>query len=148
MLHFELCNRNLSKVDIIPSFIIINNKNINQHIEIISQCIDLFHKEINWNGMFDLNEARKRTKLGDIMYIGIEHNSPFGYFWVKNIDTKYFLYNVFVVSKRKDIKYTGRHLLHAVIQTFDPDKSCFAHIDEWNIKSINLFKKLGFILKS
>jgi RimJ/RimL family protein N-acetyltransferase len=94
--------------------------------------------------MFDISEARRRVVGGDTMYVGID-DEVYSYLWVNVNPTYYFIYNVFSNNIRNNPNYTGKDLLYSVIKSYLLYKDCRCEIDEWNIKSINLFKKMGFI---
>jgi hypothetical protein len=128
-------------------FLEINELNFKDSTLIIQQAIDLFNSELTWNDMFNVEISRDRISMGHRMFIGIENNKVYGYFWVDFIDDSYYFYNVFTTKNFTRFGYTGRHLLSTVIKGVLFDKPCFCKIDEWNKKSINLFKKMGFILK-
>jgi hypothetical protein len=128
--------------DIIP-LLIINLDTFDSNIPIINQCIELFKSQLEWDGMFDISEARMRIVSGDIMYVGID-DEVYSYLWVNDNPNYYFIYNVFSNNIRNNPNYTGKDLLYSVIKSYLLDKDCRCEIDEWNIKSINLFKKLGF----
>lgn len=129
--------------DIIP-LLVINSDTFDTNIPIINQCIELFNSQLEWDGMFDISEARRRVSSGDTMYIGID-NEIYSYLWVNNNLDYYFIYNVFSNNIRNNPNYTGKDLLYSVIKLYLLDKDCKCEIDDWNTKSINLFKKLGFI---
>ena len=142
----------LEKGRLIPAgkespFLEINQSNFNDFIHIIQQSIDLFNSELMWNDMFNMELSRDRISMGHRMFIGIESNKVYGYFWVEDIDDSYYFYNLFTTKNVNRFGYTGRHLLSTVIMRVLFDKPCFGKIDEWNQKSINLVKKIGYILK-
>jgi hypothetical protein len=94
--------------------------------------------------MFDITEARRRVTDGDTMYVGID-SEVYSYLWVNSNPNYYFIYNVFSNNIRNNPNYTGKNLLYSVIKSYLLAKDCKCEIDEWNVPSINLFKKLGFI---
>jgi RimJ/RimL family protein N-acetyltransferase len=129
--------------DIIP-LLVINLDTFDSNIPIINQCIELFNSQLEWDGMFDISEAKRRVVGGDTMYVGID-DKVYSYLWVNVNPTYYFIYNVFSNNIRNNPNYTGKDLLYSVIKSYLLDKDCRCEIDEWNIKSINLAKKMGFI---
>jgi hypothetical protein len=129
--------------DIIP-LLVINLDTIDANIPIINQCIGLFNSQLKWDGMFNITEARRRVAGGDTMYVGID-SEVYSYLWVNSNPNYYFIYNVFSNNIRNNPNYTGKNLLYSVIKSYLLDKDCKCEIDEWNVPSINLFKKLGFI---
>jgi len=147
MLTYYLEKGTLIPVDKESSFLEINQSNFNDFIHIIQQSIDLFNSELMWNDMFNMELSRDRISMGHRMFIGIESNKVYGYFWVEDIDDSYYFYNLFTTKNVNRFGYTGRHLLSTVIMRVLFDKPCFGKIDKWNQKSINLVKKIGCILK-
>ena len=129
--------------DTIP-LLVINLDTFDSNIPIINQCIELFNSQLEWDDMFDISEARRRIVSGDTMYIGID-DEVYSYLWVNDNPNYYFIYNVFSNNIRNNPNYTGKDLMYSVIKSYLLDKDCRCEIDEWNIKSINLAKKMGFI---
>jgi hypothetical protein len=126
------------------SLLVINLDTFDTNIPIINQCITMFNSQLEWDGMFDISEARRRVVAGDTMYIGID-NEVYSYLWVNSNPNYYFIYNVFSNNIRSNPNYTGKDLVYSVIKSHLLDKDSRCEIDEWNTQSINLFKKLGFI---
>lgn len=130
----ELLERDISNIDIFET----------TDINVIHKCIDMFNYEVKWNDMFDLNIAFNRINNGDKMFVGYYKNELFGYCWLQKIspDT-YCIFNVF--SKKEPIirNYGATDLLYLVIKNYTHD-NIVASVDDWNIKSINVFNKLGF----
>jgi RimJ/RimL family protein N-acetyltransferase len=111
----------------------------------IQKCIDLFNKEIKWDGMFDLTEAKRRIISGDIMFIGYHKNEIFGYCWLKKISERSFLYyNLFSKANPKERNYGATDLLYLIINKHT-EGEISSLIDEWNYKSIRVAEKLGFV---
>jgi hypothetical protein len=147
MLTYYLEKGTLTPIDKETPFLEVNQLNFKNSTPIIQQAIDLFNSEITWNDMFNIEKSHDRITIGHRMFIGVENNKVYGYFWVEVIDDSYYIYNLFITKNLIRFGYTGRHLLSTVINKILFDKPCFAKIDEWNQKSISLAKKTGFILK-
>jgi hypothetical protein len=144
MLEYVLHKNSLAIIsDTIP-LLVINLDTFDSNIPIINQCITMFNSQLEWDSMFDISEARRRVAIGDIMYIGID-DGVYSYLWVNHNTDYYFIYNVFSNNIRSNPNRTGKDLLYSVIKSYLLDKDCRCEIDGWNTKSINLFKKLGFI---
>jgi hypothetical protein len=137
----------LIPVDKESPFLEVNQSNLNNFTHVIQQSIDLFNSELTWDDMFNMEISHNRILIGHRMFIGVENNKVYGYFWVEVMDDSYYIYNLFTTKNIKNFGYTGRHLLYTVIKKVLFDKPCFGKIDEWNQKSINLVKKIGCILK-
>jgi hypothetical protein len=147
MLTYYLEKGTLIPVDEESPFLEVNQSNLNDFTHIIQQSIDLFNSELTWDEMFNMEISHNRISMGHRMFIGIENNKVYGYFWVEVIDNSYYIYNLFTTKNLIRFGYTGRHLLSTVINKILFNKPCFGKIDKWNQKSINLVKKMGFILK-
>jgi hypothetical protein len=147
MLTYYLEKGKLIPVDEESPFLEVNQSNLNDFTHVIQQSIDLFNSELTWDEMFNMEISHNRILMGHRMFIGLENNKVYGYFWVEIVDNSYYIYNLFTTKNVKNFGYTGRHLLCTVIKKALFDKPCFGKIDEWNQKSINLVKKMGFILK-
>lgn len=63
---------------------------------LISECINLFNSEIQWEGMFNLETALKRFSLNNRMFILLDGMEVLGHVW---FDVNY-LFNFFVSQKR------------------------------------------------
>ena len=111
---------------------------------IIQYCIDLFNSEINWYGMFNLQAAEDRIENGDKMFVSYYKNEIIGYCWLKCIDsTTHYIYNVFIKTTNYSRIYGATDMLFYVIQNYT-NTTILTNIDDWNIRSINVFTKLGF----
>ena len=95
MLTYYLEKGTLIPADKESPFLEINQSNFNDFIHIIQQSIDLFNSELMWNDMFNMELSRDRISMGHRMFIGIESNKVYGYFWVEDIDDSYYFYNLF-----------------------------------------------------
>jgi hypothetical protein len=112
--------------------------------EVIKHCIDMFNSKIKWDGMFDLIEAKNRIKTGDKLFVGYFGEIVVGYCWLKMIELEnYYLYNVFINEESKNRKYGATDLSFLIIKNNTTGK-IYIDIDEWNKKSQNVAKKLGF----
>jgi hypothetical protein len=112
---------------------------------VIKYCIDMFNSKIKWDGMFDLLEAKNRIKNGDKLFVGYcGEKIVVGYCWLKMIESEnYYLYNVFINEEFKNRKYGATDLSFLIIKNNTSGK-IYIDIDEWNKKSQNVAKKLGF----
>ena len=111
---------------------------------IIQKCINLFNSEITWADMFNVETALDRIKNGDKMFVSYYKNEIVGYCWLKCVDsTTHYIYNVFIKTTNYSRMYGATDMLFYVIQNYT-NTAVLANIDEWNIRSTNVFKKLGF----
>jgi hypothetical protein len=125
------------------------DRNISEEIEIqetydyqiIKHCIKMFNNELNWDLMFNLDDAQDRILNGHKFFVAYHEKNIYGYCWLDD-DV---IYNVFSKQHVGERNYGATDMLYLVIKnhTNGPVKS---FVDEWNKKSINVFKKLGFNL--
>jgi hypothetical protein len=144
MITFKLDNENFNYLGVEYNIIKIDNTNFEYYKHHIIKSINNFNLEINWNGMFNLDEVNHRLSNGMNMYIGILNNSPFGHVWFKEYKDGKYLYNLFVKNKTNIKEYTGKEFVSDIINRFETQYPIYADVDDWNEKSIRLFKTLGF----
>ena len=112
----------------------------------IQQCIDLFNLEIQWNEMFDIQEALNRIERGEKMFVGYKNEDIFCYCWIRqDNEQEYYLYNVFSKKPESLRKIGVIDLLYLVIKNHTTGK-IKVEIDKWNIQSQRVAKRLGFNL--
>ena len=110
---------------------------------VIHMCISMFNSEIKWDSMFTVFDALRRIDAGERMFIGQYYGNIFGYCWVIDKDYDTYIYNVFSKTTEIPRQYGATDMLYYVIKNHG-NKIISAKVDEWNVKSINVFKKLGF----
>lgn len=110
----------------------------------IQKCIDLFNLEVQWNGMFDIQEALYRIGQGEKMFVGYKNKDIFCYCWIKPYNERgYYLYNVFCKKPSSLRKIGVIDMLYLVIK--DYTKALITvDIDDWNNESQKVAKRLGF----
>ena len=137
MINFILNSDDLIYRDISDNIEIVET----QESHIIKHCIEMFNNEINWDGMFDIGEAQSRILNGHKFFVVYYQKIIYGYCWL-NDNT---IYNVFSKQHIGKRNYGATDMIYVVIKNYTngPVKS---FVDEWNKKSINVFKKLGFNL--
>lgn len=140
MIKLEISQENLIERDI-PEFVYISQMNDEL---VIKNCIEFFNSEIEWEGMFDLDIAKSRLKSGDKFFVGYQNGKIFGYCWLTRIEPKLFkVYNVFSRKTELPRLYGATDMLYCVIKNHTNGR-IIAEVDDWNIKSIRMFNKLGF----
>lgn len=111
---------------------------------VIKNCIEYFNSEISWDGMFDLEEAKRRISSGDKFFVGYQNGKIFGHCWLTQIEPELFkVYNVFSRNNEIHREYGATDMLFHVIKN-NTKGVVIAEVDEWNTKSMNVFYKLGF----
>jgi hypothetical protein len=140
VIKYELKYENLIGRSIDNDFKIVETTDKN----IIQNCINLFNSEIIWDDMFNVQTALDRIKNGDKMFVSYYKNKIAGYCWLKCIDsTTYYIYNVFIKTTNYSRMYGATDMLFYVIRNYT-NTTILTNIDDWNIRSINVFTKLGF----
>jgi hypothetical protein len=140
MIKYELKYENLIQRNIHPDFKIIETTDN----AVIKNCIDLFNSKIKWDNMFGLEEAKKRIKSGDKMYVGYFENNIVGYCWMKEISNyEYYLYNVFIEQDSTNRNFGATDLSWLIIK-YHTKGLITLDIDEWNAKSQKVAEKMGF----
>ena len=120
----------------------ISIKQITEQIE-IQKCIDLFNSEIQWNDMFNVEQALDRIERGEKMFVGYKNEDIFCYCWIRqDSEQEYYLYNLFS-KKPKSLRKIGVvDMLYLVIKYHTIGKIT-AEVDEWNIQSQRVANRLG-----
>lgn len=130
------------------------NRIVSDHIKIsksydefeIQFCIDLFNKKIEWEKMFDLNQAKERLNDNEIFYVAKYYQKIFGYAWIKHIDNNSLkIYNIFSNRENEKNPYGATDMIFLILNEFQKNTFFYAEVDEWNIKSQRVFEKLGFV---
>jgi hypothetical protein len=140
MIKYQLKYENLIQRNIHPDFKIVETTDDT----VIEKCISLFNSKIKWDGMFDLEEAKERIKLGDKIYVGYFENRIVGYCWIKQISNyEYYLYNVFIEQDSTNRNFGATDLSYLIIK-YHTKGLITLDIDHWNNKSQKVAEKLGF----
>lgn len=124
------------------SFIKITNHNFSETIKLIQKSITIFNSEIEWNGMWDINEAENRLTNGEVLYILLDGKTPIGHVWYD----LYYLYNAFVSEKREngDSIWFIQETMWDMKENYDLTYIKL-YVDDWNKRAIRFWKKLNFI---
>jgi hypothetical protein len=122
----------------------ISDQNLSDYYSLIQNSIEYFNSEIEWENMFTFEDTVNRVQDGMTMYAGLLDNNVFGYVWFKDYKDGRLLFNLFVRNKVSDKSYTGKEFTSDIINRYEYDKNIYCEVDEWNEKSIKLFKRLGF----
>jgi hypothetical protein len=144
MINFKLEVENFNYLGVNCNIIPISFLNYHNYKHLIQECIDYFNYEIKWDKMFSFNQALIRISNGMMFYVCMGDNEPMGYVWFKGNDDDRILFNLFFRNKNVIKKYNGKEFVSSVINTYEKNKVIFCEVDEWNEKSIKLFKKVGF----
>ena len=144
MINFKLEQNRLNHLKTQYKIVTINQDTFIHTYSLVFDAIRYFNEEIEWDGMFDFVDAQRRIANGETMYIGMNNCDVFGYVWFKDYNEERELYNLFVRNDVIDKNYTGKEFVSDVIYRYEYSKSIYCEVNEWNEKSLKLFKKLGF----
>jgi hypothetical protein len=144
MINFKLDQGNFNHLKTQYKITPINQGTFIHTYQLIFDSIRYFKDEIEWSEMFDFVDVQRRISDGQIMYVGMIDCDVFGYVWFKDYQDGRLLFNLFVRNKVVNKNYTGKEFISDVIYRYEYDKSIYCEVDDWNEKSIKLFKRLGF----
>ena len=124
------------------SFIQITNLNFLENQNIISKTIETFNSEIEWDKMWNLDDANIRLTNGEVLYILLDGKTPIGHVWYD----LYYLYNAFVSEKREDgdSVWFIQETMWDMKENYDLTY-ILLYVDDWNERAIRFWKKLNFI---
>jgi len=121
----------------LPGVSLITNETFCSYENTIQASIDNFNRNVDWEDMWDLKEAKERLKKDHILFIGVDNEGPLAHVW---FDDNY-LYNMFVDPRRPDgyaVDFTK-----FCVQFISRD-TINLYCDDWNIKAQKMFEKVGF----
>ena len=124
------------------SFIQITNLNFLENQNIISKTVETFNSEIEWDKMWNLDDANIRLTNGEVLYILLDGKTPIGHVWYD----LYYLYNAFVSKKREngDSIWFIQETMWDMKENYDLTYIKL-YVDDWNERAIRFWKKLNFI---
>lgn len=144
MISFSLSKDDFTSLGTKYTIVKVDQSNFGSNRQYILDSINNFNSEIEWDGMFTLEEASSRVLNNMRMYIGLIDLKVFGHVWFRGYRDGSYLFNLFVKNKAKTENYTGTKFTSDVISRFENQYPIYADVDEWNEKSIKLFNRLGF----
>jgi len=144
MINLRLIPSDFTPVDFNHNVIKITKINLESRIKLIESSIECFNDEIQWDGMYNIEEAIKRIENSDILYIGMNDLGVIGHTWFNSHLDGRKVFNLFVRNKIHKKDYSGKEFLSCVISRFENNKTIYCEVDEWNTKSLQLLQRLGF----
>lgn len=144
MICYKLSPNDFDSLNIKCNIIKITKKKFNKYKNIIEKLIFYFNDEIRWDKMFNILDVFNRLNNNNVMYILVNDDIFYGYVWFKDYKDGRLLFNLFIRNKNIIKKYKGKEFVSDIIDRFEKNKVIYCEVDEWNKKSINLFKRLGF----
>jgi len=114
--------------------------NFNIYKDIIESSILKFNSEIEWDGMWDIQEAHERLLRKNTLYLFLKDNSPIGHVWYIGE----YLFNAFVSRDREDgeSQWFIQQTIHDIFK--NGYTTITLYTEEWNKRAIGFWEKLGF----
>ena len=116
--------------------------NFSDFTDKIQLSIDKFNSQIEWDNMWDLNEAYERLSRNNTLYLLLKNDLPIGHVWYIGE----YLYNAFVSNERVD----GESQWFIQQTMLDRNKSGYNTItlytEKWNTRASSFWKKLGYTI--
>ena len=124
------------------SFLKITQDNFSETKEFIQKSIDTFNSEIEWNEMWNIEDAEIRLSENQILFLLLENQTPLGHVWYDS----YYLYNAYVSKEREDGDSTW-FIQETMWDMKDSNKLTYIklYVDSWNERAIKFWEKLEFI---
>jgi hypothetical protein len=113
------------------------------HINIL---INFFNQEYKWDGMFNIDDVKKRIINGHIMFILYYDNCAIGYVWFKEINVNTcFGYNLYVTKKIDRPKYSAKWFYNEVTGIMLKEYYTIkVEIEDWNKVVFDLVESIGY----
>lgn len=124
------------------SLLKINKNNFTANKDYIQASIDTFNSEIEWESMWDLDDAEIRLLNKETLFILLDVDTPIGHVWYD----QYYLYNAFVSKERCDGD-SPWFIQETMWDMKDSHNLSYIklYVDSWNNRAIKFWEKLGFI---
>lgn len=114
----------------------VTGSNVVEYVDEVIDSINAFHNEIEWEGMWDLQEAKSRLQNNEVLFLLRDADGALGHVWFQ----ENYLYNLFVCNRR-ELNTSIRFIEHCLSNTeYDKIK---LYCDAWNIRAQKFFFKLG-----
>jgi hypothetical protein len=114
----------------------VTKSNLPQFINQIQESIEAFKREVEWDKMWGVEEAKKRLLNNEVLFLLRDNKGALGHVWFQED----YLYNMFV-SERRVTGTSMRFILHCF--NYVPYKNIKLYCDKWNYKAQKFFKKVG-----
>jgi hypothetical protein len=136
--NFQSININSNNLSIIK----IQLYNFSDFTDKIQLSIDKFNSQIEWDSMWDLNEAYERLSRNNTLYLLLKNDLPIGHVWYIGE----YLYNAFVSNERVN----GESQWFIQQTMLDRNTSGYNTItlytETWNERANSFWKKLGYTI--
>ena len=104
-------------------------------MNIVRYCIDMFHTDVKWDGMFTADDAEERFRNGYKLYVAYYDNNIFGYCWLAPTEIGVRIVNLFCKKTNSLKRYGAVHLLYLMLSKYAYG-IITAEADDWNTASI------------
>ena len=110
----------------------------------LQSAIDLFQEELNWDKMWNVEDAKQRLEDGWLFSVLEIDNKLRGWYWL-NYDTKE-SFNLYVHKNHRGYGYGFGLISYIITAAKLRQLDCvIAQVDEWNTASQKLLLKCGFV---
>ncbi len=108
----------------------------------LSEEVKQFNKEINWDKMWDVNEAKNRLMNNWKLIVFMPDTTIKGWIWLDNTNEPKNIY----VNKEYRNKGIGKELYYEMYNLCKKNniEKIQGYIDDWNISSIKCIKNAGW----
>ena len=132
-IHINSNNLSISKIQLY---------NFSDFTDKIQLSIDKFNSQIEWDNMWDLNDAYERLSRNNTLYLLLKNDLPIGHVWYIGE----YLYNAFVSNERVN----GESQWFIQQTMLDRNTSGYNTItlytETWNERANSFWKKLGYTI--
>jgi len=113
----------------------------------IQSLIDLFNSEYKWDGMFNIDDCKKRLQSGHYLFLLKLNNTQIGYVWFKQLTSDTcFGYNLYVTKLITRPKYAPTWFYRKVSGIMlEKYNSIHVEIEDWNSVVFELVESVGYI---
>jgi hypothetical protein len=119
---------------------------IENYISDIQLLIDSFNSEYNWDGMFNIDDCKKRLESGHYLFLLKLNDISIGYVWFKELTSDTcFGYNLYVTKQIPRPKYAPTWFYRKVSGIMlEKYNSIHVEIEDWNSVVFELVEDIGY----
>lgn len=116
--------------------------NFSDFTDKIQLSIDKFNSQIEWDNMWDLNEAYERLSRNNTLYLLLKNNLPIGHVWYIGE----YLYNAFVSNERVNGE-SQWFIQQTMLDRYKLGYNTITlYTETWNERANSFWKKLGYTI--
>lgn len=117
----------------------ITTYNFTEHKDLIQKSIDSFNQSIEWDKMWNIEDAECRLKEGHDLFIGYDDQGPISHVWFQNE----YLYNMFS-NPRRPKNYSKRFI--GGVLNYVPYDFISLCVDDWNKNAQKFWERVGSLV--